>query len=87
MLQSSENILPRAKYARLMMAKDPVEPANITEILPEDILKMIFKTLRLSSYRFLAPVCRQFRDVYLEVEGEWVEKTQGTTMGCLREDS
>eukprot|EP00588_Corethron_pennatum_P034017 CAMPEP_0194346626 /NCGR_PEP_ID=MMETSP0171-20130528/105531_1 /TAXON_ID=218684 /ORGANISM="Corethron pennatum, Strain L29A3" /LENGTH=398 /DNA_ID=CAMNT_0039113773 /DNA_START=106 /DNA_END=1299 /DNA_ORIENTATION=- len=45
--------------------KDNVPPNHIMEVLPPELLKDIFGMLP-ASYRFVAPVCRRFRDVYVE---------------------
>jgi len=45
--------------------KDNAPPKHIAEVLPPELLKEIFGMLPVS-YRFVAPVCRRFRDVYMK---------------------
>eukprot|EP00588_Corethron_pennatum_P010110 CAMPEP_0194273136 /NCGR_PEP_ID=MMETSP0169-20130528/6541_1 /TAXON_ID=218684 /ORGANISM="Corethron pennatum, Strain L29A3" /LENGTH=243 /DNA_ID=CAMNT_0039015997 /DNA_START=389 /DNA_END=1120 /DNA_ORIENTATION=+ len=46
----------------------------IIEVLPEDILKRIFKKLP-NAHRFAAPVCRKFRDLYVATVDEKKKNT------------
>jgi len=48
---------------------------SITRALPEDIIKKVFKKLP-SSYRFIAPVCREFRDLYGDTVGREKRKNK-----------
>jgi len=51
----------------------PAPPNLIITVLPPDPLKMIFKALP-ASHLFVAPVCRQFRDLYGDATKEKFEK-------------
>mmetsp|Transcript_24668 Transcript_24668/g.49079 ORF Transcript_24668/g.49079 Transcript_24668/m.49079 type:complete len:122 (-) Transcript_24668:12-377(-) len=53
-----------------MQNPDGVVSENfIVEALPRDILRSVLKKLP-SSHRFVAPVCREFRDLYGAVVGK-----------------
>jgi len=77
---------PLWKRNKKLNATPDANPSKnlITRVVPEDVIKIIFNMLP-PSYRFIAPVSREFRDIYNEISVD--EKKQCTFEGITEKIS